>query len=215
MPPTPVRDARQAGEHCLHQRLRHTLVAVGGQREDIERLEPRRHVHLVADENHSLLQVLFDDQVLQDRAHRSIADHDQVRLRRQRLDQEAMPLADAQPGDDADELPIARQVEERARRAAVAGAEARRVDPGRHRVDALRGEAVALDEVLLQRLAGGHDARRGARIQPARWGVARHRGGAVAGAHGRHRPAHGEQRQRRKPGVGRRCAWRRGRSGCA
>ncbi len=48
--------AGQRDQHRLHQRLRHAFVRVRGQREHVERGQPRRDVVLVAGEAHALAQ---------------------------------------------------------------------------------------------------------------------------------------------------------------
>src|SRR2546430_2524763 len=78
---------------------------------------------------------------------------------------------------------------------ALAGPEALRVHAGRDRIDAQGGKAVALDEVALQELPGGDDARGGARVEPARDCVARYRRAAVARVDHREGPAHHQKRE--------------------
>src|SRR5712692_3613501 len=85
----------------------------------------------------------------------------------------------------------------------VSRAKAPGVDAGGNRFDASGRKAVALDELLAQRLSSRNDARRGARVQPAAEGIARHRRRDVARAHHWVRPSQRGERQRAQPGVGR------------
>ncbi len=72
------RHAGQAGEHRLHQRLRHAFVGVGRQHEDVERLQPGQHVALVAREAHPLAELELVDERFQRLALRAVADDHEV-----------------------------------------------------------------------------------------------------------------------------------------
>src|SRR5574340_514401 len=67
--------AGKSGEHCLQQGLRHAFVCVRWKRKDIERLQPRQHVPLVAGKPRPSAQaVALIHARLKPLAHRAVAD---------------------------------------------------------------------------------------------------------------------------------------------
>src|SRR5437660_11826371 len=86
----------------------------------------------------------------------------------------AMALPASQCRDDADQRCVTREIELASCCGSAARRKLRRVDAGRHRIDAARVDAIVANELFAQRVAGGHDSRRGAPIQPLRCRIVGH-----------------------------------------
>ena len=186
------RDDRQPARHRLHQRLRHALVRVGGQAEDVEGLQPRRHVVAVAREAHAprgRARAACSSSAARCGPSPTITSATSGRASvGDGLDEVAMALPAAQRGDDAHDQLVRRAIRVAARAAPRSpGPEAPEVDAGGHGHHARRVRRPVSSITCRRSFSPVVTMRRAWPIEPARRGVARHRRGDVARAHDRRR----------------------------
>jgi len=173
--------------HGLHDRLRHTLIRVGRQREDIETLQPRDDVVVMPGHDYARRKPVLRGFAAYVLLHRPVTDYDglhaRIRYSRQRIEQVEVPFPAAQRGDDADQKRLRGKAKAHARGGAIARAEAPQVDPGRNRRHPRGVGSGSLDHLSPQDFPCGDHVVRPAAVQPASEKVIRDRRRDVARAY--------------------------------